>query len=611
MAIYIPDPDLLSATSAASIPFHILFLKQSETITAEFVYNYYTRDEGSSEVTTLSGLDYLTDQYRFIVENYEKGVYPRQINLRIAGGGSYPVETLSAETIKTAYNSGQIVFEDAPFSTRISSVIVNDTSIDETFYQTSLATGGTPTSSETQNFLYTAGLQAAGYGFSNSQTEEEIALQYEKEIKAVNLGISLNDLFVADFVKTSERWQASAYADEFASVVDQASEVQERVRDDIASDPYMLTESDIDIAIRPIQTVSVNYTDLDLSSGTSSYEALLGFLGIDSATSVVGFIVEKYGEQIDGTNLVYDPFIVEGITSANADILDNMVRYGGVYSYKLRTVYKTIIITPRESGEEGFEGFDVSTVLLASTGVSTTVRCIESAPPLPPNNLSFQQTISGLYIRWNFPINTTKDIKRFQVFRRSSIEESFRLISEINFDQSTYPYTSGESVPEGITIRSNGPIKHFLDTEFNSINSDYIYAVCCIDAHGLSSGYSDQFRVRFDRLIGKIIITRVSTEGAPKPYPNVNILEDLFSDVIKDSGHSRIRVYFDPEYTDILKDGKSLSLISKSSAGSVAYKICLTELNLNKSQNIDILINDTGFGTTTIPVSIGRFYTAD
>jgi len=566
LAIYIPDPDLLSATSATSIPFHVLFIKKSETISADFVYNYYTRDEGTSEVTTLSGLDYLTDQYRFIVENYEKNVYPRQINLSIAGGSSYPVETLPAGTIKSAYDSGQIVFEDAPFSTRISSVIVNDTSVDETFYQTSLATGATPTTTATQNFLYTAGLQASGYGFSNSQSEEAIMLQYENEIKAVNLGISINDLFVADIVKTSERWQASAYADEFASVVDQAETVQDRVRDDIASDPYMLTETDIDIAIKPIQTYSVNYTDLDLSSGTSSYEALLSFLGVDSATSVVGFIVEKYGEQIDGTNLAYEPFIIEGITAANADIIDNMVRYGGVYSYKLRTVYKTILITPRESGEEGFEGFDISTVLLASTGVSTSVRCLENVPPLPPNNLS---------------------------------------------DQSTYLYTSGESVPENITIRSSGPIKHFLDTDFNSINSDYIYAVSCIDAHGLSSAYSDQFRVRFDRLTGKIIVTRVSTEGAPKPYPNVNILEDLFSDVIKDSGHSRIRVYFDPEYADILKDGKSISLISKSSAGSIAYKICMTELNLNKSQNIDILINDTGFGTTSIPVSIGRFYTAD
>ncbi len=50
MAIYIPDPDLLSATSATSIPFHVLFIKKSETISADFVYNYYTRDEGTSEV---------------------------------------------------------------------------------------------------------------------------------------------------------------------------------------------------------------------------------------------------------------------------------------------------------------------------------------------------------------------------------------------------------------------------------------------------------------------------------------------------------------------------------------------------------------------------------
>ena len=90
-----------------------------------------------------------------------------------------------------------------------------------------------------------------------------------------------------------------------------------------------------------------------------------------------------------------------------------------------------------------------------------------------------------------------------------------------------------------------------------------------------------------------------------------NILEDFFSDLIKDSGHSRVRIYFDPEYADVTRDGYSISFINKSNAGSVAYKLCMTELNIGQSQNIDILINDNEISSTSIPPSIGRFYTAD
>jgi hypothetical protein len=609
MASYLADVDILQATSSVSLPFYLLSLEKNESISAEFQYNYYTRDEGVSEITSLSGLDAESDQYDFIIENWERGVAPRQVNLRFSAGSGYPKLSPAdgVQLIKDSYDNGKIVFEDAPFSTKFSSVIVNDTSVDETIYQTNLAMGSESDSEIERNFLYIARLQSAGYGFSKSQVEEEVVLQYEKDIKGVNLGASLNDLVVSDMLKTTTRWQASAYVDEFASVIDQAQTVQDESRSIVSSDPYSITEDEVDVySLSPIETTSFRLRDLITTEGETFSLSDLGFSDI---TSVAGYIIEKYGEQLDGTTLQYNPIFIEdpAISSNN----DREIRYGGVYKYKIRTVYKTYVTSFRSDYIDGSPVLDVAAILVASTGVATTVQCVESVPPLPPKDISFQQTQAGLYIRWNFPINTTKDIKRFQVFRRNNVEEPFRLISEINFDQSVYPYTSGESVPSSLVISSTGPIKHYLDRDFNNLKSDYIYSLCSIDAHGLSSAFSEQFRVRFDNLTGKIQITRISTEGAPKPYPNVNILADLFSDLIKDSGHSRIRIYFDAEYADVTREGSSLSLISTTDVGSPTYKLCLTELNLGKNQNIDIVVGSSTVTETGIPLSTARFYTAD
>jgi hypothetical protein len=117
--------------------------------------------------------------------------------------------------------------------------------------------------------------------------------------------------------------------------------------------------------------------------------------------------------------------------------------------------------------------------------------------------------------------------------------------------------------------------------------------------------------VRFDQITGKLVISRISTEGAPKPYPNVNIVGDFFSDIIKDSGHSRIRIYFDPEYSDVTRSGTSLSLISTTDVGAPTYRISMTELNIGQSQAVDIVVGSSVVNTDGIPVSIARFYTAD
>jgi hypothetical protein len=593
MSSYITDSDLLFATSSVSIPFYYIYFPKSEKIEAEFVYNYYTRDEGVSEETFLDSIDADTDQYLFVSENYENGVLPRVVNLSFSSNTEYENTSLpEGLTISNAIDQGKLIYEDAPFDNNFSGILIHDTAVDEKIYSFASSSDVSATNASTRDFLSAGRQQSSGLKFSEADTRSEITNLYETDVKAVNLGLSLNNLFVSDILETSARWQASAYADEFAAAYNESVPVQDRAKS-TAFDPFRITENEIDVEI---ETVYSNF----FRSGTETS-------GLRSGK--VGYIIEKYGEQLDGSTLRYPDIVIEDPTISSYQ--DTQVRYGATYKYKIRTIYSSVFSLADTSSFPTPEGFSVAISLFASTGEFATVDCIEIIPPDPPVNISFQQTLSGLYIRWNFPSNPQKDIKRFQVFRRKSINDPFSIIREINFDNTILPYTSGETIPESKIQIESGPKKSYLDTTFVDFSSDYIYALCCIDAHGYSSSFSEQFRVRFDRITGKLLVSRISTAGAPKPYPNVNILGDFFSDLIKDSGHSRIRIYFDPEYLDVTREGESLSLISTTGFDGINYKLSLTEINLIQNQTVDISIGDIRIGSDGIPASLARFYTAN
>lgn len=590
MSNYIISDDITNLTSSVSLPFYFLYLPKAETISGDFVYNYYTRNEGISEVVSLDAVDAESDEYNFILENWESGTYPRQINLEFSNTSGFPAAEIS--DLATYVNDQKIIYEESPFNNSFSGVIVADTAVDEKIYETARILEDTETASS--DILNVAKLQSAGYGFSKAGTRESVIASYQNDIKSIVLGVSLNNLIVSDVLKTASRWQTSFYVDEYASLFSSAQTVQDSAVGDAAGeDLFTISEDKLNTIVTSISSISSE------STGTASAA---------TTSEVVGYIIEKYGEQLDGSTLRYSDIIISNPSTTTYS--DSSVRYGGVYKYKIRTVYRCTFVTLSGENEDGSPSYVVMSILAASEGAQAVISCVESSPPLPPGNITFQQTLSGLYIRWNFPINTQKDIKRFQVFRRKKIESPFILQKEINFDKTIYPYTTGESIPISLLQIESAPVKHYLDSQFNDLDDDYIYALCSIDAHGLSSGYSDQYRVRFDKFTGKLIVTRISTEGAPKPFPNVNILSDFFSDVIKDSGHSRIRLYFDPEYNDVTRSGSSLSLVSKTSTGEATYKIGITELNLGQSQTIDIIVNDPAVTADGIPVSIARFYTA-
>ena len=193
----------------------------------------------------------------------------------------------------------------------------------------------------------------------------------------------------------------------------------------------------------------------------------------------------------------------------------------------------------------------------------------------------------GLVLEWDYPFNPTDDVKRFQIFRRATINDPFDLIGELDFDDSTIQTPRSENIHDFLKIKVEMPTSYFTDRQFD-VDSNFIYAVCSVDAHDLSSPYSEQFRVSFDKFSAQIIVDFVSEKNAPKPYPNFVLRSQLTEDAIRDSRHECLKCYFDPEYLKIIDGERREVDFLQVSDTDVSYKLQLIHLNMQQSVVADI-----------------------
>jgi hypothetical protein len=98
----------------------------------------------------------------------------------------------------------------------------------------------------------------------------------------------------------------------------------------------------------------------------------------------------------------------------------------------------------------------------------------------------------------------------------------------------------------------------FLDDDFTK-DSKYIYALCSVDAHCLTSNYSEQVEVTFDRFKNKLNKKRISNGGSPKAYPNLRLLTETFVDLVLDKNHKSVKIAFTPEHLSVT-DSKNRDL---------------------------------------------------
>jgi len=336
----------------------------------------------------------------------------------------------------------------------------------------------------------------------------------------------------------------------------------------------------------------------------------------------VGYLIEKIEIKTtkSGTERVMTKIVINNTNIV--DYLDTRIKYDSKYSYVVKNIFRIEAIV----GDFNHTMKKIVTDVASKSSPRRSIITREYIAPEPPDGVFYRFNYNegrGLMITWQFPPGKSRDIKYFQVFRRAArisnsgfliqaIEQPFECIAEIDFNDTDLtqnpPPPNPEIVDSNLIIKEDYARLFYEDKEFGREDSglfgSFIYAVCAVDAHGLSSGYSAQSQVTFNRIKNKIEIKNISKPGAPKQYPNFfidprmddNITVDSFSqDVILDSGCTAIDVYFQPDARVVLSGDKSINVFSVAqSEGNTQnrYKLHAINLDLQKSDVKEIVINE-------------------
>ena len=320
----------------------------------------------------------------------------------------------------------------------------------------------------------------------------------------------------------------------------------------------------------------------------------------------LGYIIEKSGVTPAGEYTSYDDVV--SLNPNVSEFIDPNVIYGHTYFYRARQLYVVKfaqISSVEASGEIKYR--IVTTAIASSTPKPATINCIENNIPLAPGTLIcnfIYREGNGIRLDWAKPSNPARDIKKYQVFRRSSIREPFEIIAEYDFTDPDYTmFDQRETIDPTLIKRVQSPQYSHMDPQF-SRESSYIYAIASVDAHGFTSNYGTQVFVEFDRFSNKIKSRIISQAGAPKAYPNYYVdpteLEEigsdrLIEDVIKDSGHGLMRIYFNPTAYSVASDDDGSQVeptILSKDRGKYVFQV----LNLDRqiSKNLSVSIESDG-----------------
>jgi hypothetical protein len=362
------------------------------------------------------------------------------------------------------------------------------------------------------------------------------------------------------------------------------------------------------IAQQPSNIISAKEYETDISGYLEFEESASS--DVTSVYQNIGYIITKTEYPFSGGHIAGDELIIEDPNLSN--YVDFDIKYGTRYGYTIRTVFLLKLPAIDDNGTLGL----VSLLVASQATNELVVDCREFRPPEPPTdfNISWDYQIGHPRLTWNFPIDSQRDTKYFQIFKRSSIDEAFQLIKMYDFNDSATPLSIPQMLEYNIdqalvqTFRnadgSSDPKSIYIDYSFEK-ESDAIYTVACIDAHGMSSNYSTQLRVTFNRYKNKIVKQLISVTGAPKAYPNFFYNKDTFVDSIRTSNVSNLDIYFNPEYLKVVdRAGHDLELLKTN--GTYDYQLQLINIDLQKDVKINIGIKDLRTNTKIPATSINN-----
>ena len=379
------------------------------------------------------------------------------------------------------------------------------------------------------NYINSSGQAKSRINYYSRESREQVERTADV-VSSRQETLAINRLVYDDVILASSCNVNNLLHDEVRDHLSKSGTVQEKARQ--KSKTSGISASSNEIIVKPFSASPV--------SGFRIYRSIL-----------LGYIVEKL--EINAGNIIEHPsYLIEG--SRQTSMIDTRVNYGAMYKYRVRAIFlREMQITFEKSGELG-----VAKVLVASSGESAEcfVSSIEEIPPPEVADflITYDYEEKSNRLSWSLPVNSQKDIKYFQVFRRERLNRPYRLLHVIDFDDSTIREPARETYSRDVVERVVIVKSVFMDRQVEQ-DKEYFYAICCVDAHGLTSGYSMQMGAKFSRAKNRIVTRHISRAGAPKTYPNLYLETDTFADVVRIKGASLLHTIFDPESLKIVYPG--------------------------------------------------------
>jgi len=314
---------------------------------------------------------------------------------------------------------------------------------------------------------------------------------------------------------------------------------------------------------------------------------------LSSGFELLGYVILKYKMNQGEKSYMYTRFV------SGHEYRDPYVAYGKIYHYEIRPVYGIYWTKAKNIF-----------IIASDESVVIDIECTELKLPSPPSNLSFSyEGAEKVKVSWSKPSSFVEDdgtlfdsadIKGYQIFSRNSVLEPYTLLKYFKFNNTVpakYRIYAKENIPDSHVVNYEDPNPPQTDSNGAPVyyepgnwvlnirsNVDYFFTMCSIDAHGNSSNYGTQYKVRRNNVTGEVEIKAISPEGAPKQYPNLLIPGELVEPVMKVSGYENIDIYYNPD-TKYSKPNVS--------TGAASFNLHLFELETQTEKNIKIQIDES------------------
>ena len=407
----------------------------------------------------------------------------------------------------------------------------------------------------------------------------------------------LNDKFLYTISKTVSSDNLGIFADEFQNFDETFKSIEKSRINEPGGTLNPSTNERVITSVDEVRSFGAPQTKRNQSDWARSPYTPVTTQMPNPTLRFIGYIIDKFYVDNDLNRVNYDSIAVPGNTRLS--YRDKEIIYGVTYYYTVAQLAELLVpIVDPDSGSK-----KVARILIkGKPSNATLVKTVEKIPPQPPRDFFayYNAKRKALHLSWSTAADSQKDVTKYLIFKRMTIDEPFKLIGLIDFTPKNYQIPELPKYKLDSSVEVTNEIMettNFFDKEF-TFNTTPIYAIVSGDAHELYSNYSVQLQVKFDLFRNVLNISKISDANAPLPYPNFYAKKSVFEKAIFTQKAKSIRLVFNPdilelEYIDeeTSTQPKSVSVLAKELGET--YKMSIINTDLGASQIIDIDIEDT------------------